>query len=239
MNTNPPYYDMRFVDGLRDDIKAMMMIQRPATVDAAWVLALVQEEAMESGKKREYTRVEPSFNMMVQRSALSLTVPPKLDKLAVASLADDKSSTKVGWASTHNDKLNALKQYWRAGGLCDRCAEKWSYGHNCSSTVQLHVIQELFSNDGCNAKTHGGDFATKTSQLCICVPEAAILGVESTMSMKSMVSIQNQSLLILLDTGSSHSLLSSKLAVNLIGLTPLQKPLTVQVANGAQIHCNS
>jgi hypothetical protein len=37
---NPLYYAMRFVDGLRDDIKLMVMIQRP-TLDTACALAMV------------------------------------------------------------------------------------------------------------------------------------------------------------------------------------------------------
>jgi hypothetical protein len=59
---NPLYYAMCFVDGLRDDIKPMVMIQRPSTFDAACALALVQEEAMESRKKQKYRCYDPSFN---------------------------------------------------------------------------------------------------------------------------------------------------------------------------------
>jgi hypothetical protein len=47
---------MRFIDGLCDDIKAMVLIQRPPTLDSAYALALVQEEAMDNGKKKEYRR---------------------------------------------------------------------------------------------------------------------------------------------------------------------------------------
>jgi hypothetical protein len=32
---------MRFVDGLRDDMKSVVMIQRPPTLDATYELALV------------------------------------------------------------------------------------------------------------------------------------------------------------------------------------------------------
>jgi hypothetical protein len=38
---NPLYYTMRFVDGLHDDIKLMVMIQRPSTLDTACALAMV------------------------------------------------------------------------------------------------------------------------------------------------------------------------------------------------------
>ncbi len=63
--TNPLYYVMHFVDGLKDDIKSMIMIQRPPTFDAACALALVLEEAMDSRKQRSYRHFEPSFNRTV------------------------------------------------------------------------------------------------------------------------------------------------------------------------------
>jgi hypothetical protein len=77
---NPLYYVMRFVDRLRDDIKLMVMIQRPSTLDIACALAMVQEEAVESSKKREGRRLEPSFNRTSHRHAYPLPVPPVVDK---------------------------------------------------------------------------------------------------------------------------------------------------------------
>jgi hypothetical protein len=70
---------MRFVDGLRDDIKSMVMIQRPSTLDSACALALVQEEVVVSGKKKDYRCYEPSSNKPVHRFAFPPPAPPKLD----------------------------------------------------------------------------------------------------------------------------------------------------------------
>jgi hypothetical protein len=48
---NSLYYAMRFIDGLRDDIKSMVMIQRPATLDSMCALALVHLEVLDFSKK--------------------------------------------------------------------------------------------------------------------------------------------------------------------------------------------
>jgi hypothetical protein len=40
-DANPLHYEICFVDGLRDDIRSMVMIQRPSTFGFACVLALV------------------------------------------------------------------------------------------------------------------------------------------------------------------------------------------------------
>jgi hypothetical protein len=42
-HANPLYFAMRFVDGLQDDIKSMVMIHHPSTLDTMCALALVQE----------------------------------------------------------------------------------------------------------------------------------------------------------------------------------------------------
>jgi hypothetical protein len=104
---NPLYYEMRFVDGLRDDIKLMVMIQRPSTLDTSCVLPMVQEEAMDANKRRDG------------------------DKQSSSNVAEDK---RLGGAHSSDDKRHALKQYHRARGLCDRCAEKWVPRHRCAPT---------------------------------------------------------------------------------------------------------
>jgi hypothetical protein len=58
---------------------------------------------------------------------------------------EDKCITEVttDCVNSTDDKMRALKQYGRARGLCDRCAEKWVYDHKCAAIVQLQAIQEF------------------------------------------------------------------------------------------------
>jgi hypothetical protein len=149
-NANPLHYATRFVDGPRDNIKLVVMIQQPSTLDTSCALALVWEEAMESGKKKEFRRYEPFSSRAVHRSAYPLLAPPKTDKLSVAAKAEDTGNTEAARASRVDDKVKALKQYRRARGMCNRCAKKWAPQHKCADPMQLHAIQEiweLFSDD--------------------------------------------------------------------------------------------
>ena len=65
-HADPLYYTMRFVDGLRDDIKSVIMVQHPTTLDTACSLALVQEEAVLSrrGSRFEATGYKGSWKNM-------------------------------------------------------------------------------------------------------------------------------------------------------------------------------
>lgn len=46
--TDHLYYTMCFIEGLKHDIKLIIMVQQPQNLDTTYVLALVQEEALDS-----------------------------------------------------------------------------------------------------------------------------------------------------------------------------------------------
>ena len=76
-NTDPLYYAMRFVDGLHADIRAAVHLQRPATLDTACMLALLQEELVEPGRRWDVRRPGPfTFAKAVPRGPLPLPLPP-------------------------------------------------------------------------------------------------------------------------------------------------------------------
>jgi hypothetical protein len=104
-DANPLYYAMHFIDGLRDDIKPVVMIQHPSTLDSACVLTLVQEKVLDWGRRKETKRYESIINRMVHRPTNSLIVPPKLDKPSGGVLADDRCNTEAARAHMADDKL--------------------------------------------------------------------------------------------------------------------------------------
>jgi hypothetical protein len=64
------------------------------------------------------------------------------------------------------------------------------------------------------------------------MPEAAMAGMESVMSMRLWESIQGEELLIL-------TFLSHRIAAKFSGVTPVVKPFSVQVANETQLMCST
>lgn len=43
-----------------------------------------------------------------------------------------------------DEKLQSLRSYRKAHGLCMRCGEKWHQGHKCAPALQLHALQEVW-----------------------------------------------------------------------------------------------
>jgi hypothetical protein len=64
-----------------------------------------------------------------------------------------------------------------------------------------------------------------------------MLGVDSSRSMKMVGLVQGPPILILIDSGSSHSFLSTSVAELLHGDVPSLHPLSVAVANGERVLC--
>jgi hypothetical protein len=108
--------------------------------------------------------------------------------------------------------------------------------------VQLHVIEELWDllsdTDAVDDQSKSEASSDETGHLCLCLSEAAITGVESSRSMRLVGTLQGFDIVILVDSGSSHSFLSSSLAPKLEGGSALPSPLQVKVANGAKVQCN-
>jgi len=76
-------------------------------------------------------------------------------------------------------------------------------------------------------------------QLFLALSLAACSGVEARSTMCFQGSVQGRDALILIDSGSSATFVSSAFASGLSGIVPLSKLIGVNVADGTSIHCDS
>jgi hypothetical protein len=134
---DPLYYTQRFIDGLRDEIKAVLLVHRPSTLDTACVLAQLQEEALVASKRlyRRYDHAPAA--KPIWPSALAVPPPPPKNVDA------DMKRYNNNPPSSAEDKFRALRASCRAQGLCYRCGAKWSRNHKCVELVQINLLQEL------------------------------------------------------------------------------------------------
>lgn len=136
-NPNPLHYTMRFIDGLREDLRAAVLIQRPSDLDTTFVLAKLQEEVSLPSKRKDIQRNDFSYPHKQDVPAML-----RADKLSSSSAKDRRAQDVVKSRST-GERWTALKAYRRAQGLCQNCAKKWSKDHICADKIQLHALQEL------------------------------------------------------------------------------------------------
>ena len=121
---HPFYFLTRFVEGLRKDIRAVVLVQRTPDLDTACALVLLQEEVAEGAFGSLPRPPEPGV-----RTTMPLPLPPTPPTRPVpAAPAADRRGIESARADTA--KLKTLRDYRRARGLCFKCGEQWARGSN-------------------------------------------------------------------------------------------------------------
>lgn len=77
------------------------------------------------------------------------------------------------------------------------------------------------------------------AQVLLAVSVAALSGKSSFNAIQFRGKVQGHSASILIDSGSSHTFVSRSFAAKLSGQSPLSQPLTVKIADGQLIQCDS
>uniref|UniRef100_A0A0A8XTC1 Uncharacterized protein n=1 Tax=Arundo donax TaxID=35708 RepID=A0A0A8XTC1_ARUDO len=139
-------------------------------------------------------------------------------------------------------RARQLKEYRRLHGLCFKCGDKFSPTHKCSSS-QLNAL-DTDNGDG------GGILSDDILDVLECnfmqlshntdafLSLNAISGTQKHRAIQLRALVQNQVILILVDSGSSHTFLNSAI-LDRIPCTPTDiTPMKVRVANGAVVPCS-
>jgi hypothetical protein len=136
--------------------------------------------------------------------------------------------------------VTALQAYCCACGLCQYCAKKYLRGHKCASTIQLQVVQELWGLFTVDSDSESGigdsDYDTQVNML---LSWEAVSSNCDADTLKFMGQIQGHTVVILIDSASSHSFINSCLSRLLAGVVAVADPIKVRVANGQVITCQS
>ncbi|WVZ80007.1 hypothetical protein U9M48_027525 [Paspalum notatum var. saurae] len=206
----------------------------------------MQEEVVEAGRRPDYRKNEgtaaSSRNYAYSNSWKSVVQSSLPARPGVnTTSAEEPKKLDNDRVKATDDKLAALRAFRRAKGLCQRCAEKWSKDHRCPTTVQLDALQEVWDlfqlSEESPSEVYEEEMAS--DQLFLTVSVAAVQGLESSRTMRFQGMLQGQAILILVDSGSSHTFLSSKMADKVVGVSPLPVPIAVQVADGGRLPCGT
>jgi hypothetical protein len=226
----------RFIDGLRDDVKSAIIIQRPPDLDTACALAILQEEVLMHMGRRDMRRTDFSnFTQSSVKSApMSLPLPPAISH-KVAGNTEDRRGNVHGTSKSDEGKLTALRAYRRAKGLCFRCGERWGHTHRCSTSVPLHLVEEMWElaieGEEVVEETEGNT-VEPAGENVLAISLDAVSGGEGNKTIRLWASIHCQQVLVLVDSGSSASFLGSHLLGVMPGIQLLTRPVQVKVADG-------
>ena len=104
----------RFIDGLREDIRTVVMIQKPIDLDTASSLALLQEELTTTTPRRETKRADMTLTFKPQVKyavSASSSAPSSTQKAPQFSSPDEKKHIDSLKLNSTAEILNAIKSY--------------------------------------------------------------------------------------------------------------------------------
>ena len=140
---NSRWFISHFVHGLREDLRAAVRLQHPASVTRAAALARIQEEETEN----RHTRVW---------FAPPIKHPTAPSTIAAPGPSDVNRTEGVRRAGDDYTRERQLRDFRQANGLCFRCGDKYNPHHKCKPPVQLLRIElgdfgEVLSDDTVHA----------------------------------------------------------------------------------------
>ena len=120
-----------------------------------------------------------------------------------------------------------------------KCGEKWGRNHKCPDKVALHVLEEfieLFSDDSMPEQNTSD--SSDEDEAVFALSQSAAVGVSGKKTIKLHGIVKDQELLILIDSGSTCTFISTKTATALNCVLMSAPPIQVAVANGDKLQSN-
>jgi hypothetical protein len=209
------FFASQFVNGLKEDLKYTVQAQVPNTIERVVLLAKIQQKIVERGKGK-LTKQGGGYKTGGNG--------PKMDG-------------KQPTLSSNLWRERQLRNYRRAIGLCFFCGDKFEPAHIelCPKRqkAQVHALaindlDQTLSEETLNQLVVEDTLSEELCNLSL----NAISGTENADCIKIRSWVRNKVMLILMDSGSSHSFVSSNF-VHIAGLpTVPTNPRTVQLPNG-------
>jgi hypothetical protein len=208
---NPTYDDtflvVRFLNGLKEEIRAPIALHRPKDVDTASALALLQEEELEARRRHSSGRSE-----IKDFGKLNSKVFSAGDKSKAATKREEVKASLV------DDKWAALKSFRKANGVCFTCGEKWGKGHKCPTHVSINVIQEFMELLDSDSEGNSSESDSVGDDLCALTTNPTQESHQLCQSPKKRKTMRvrgfiwKQELLILLDSGSARTFITPEVS---------------------------
>lgn len=210
----------QYILGLKEELQGPVESQLPQTVTMAATLAGVHEGVFERQKKMGKTIVprSPAYT------------PFRRDTNSAMSASDV-------W------KAQQLKEYRRANNPCFKCNAPFVPGHRCAQPAAAAQLKAMENVDTPEVLTDAMLTAiTELEQGWVSdgmyLSIHAMSGTSKGQSIQIQVLMGDQTLIFLIDSGSSHSFIHSSMVARLKLPAQEVKPLLVKIADNSVMKCS-
>ncbi|KAF5450607.1 hypothetical protein F2P56_030941, partial [Juglans regia] len=219
-----------FLSGLRDEIRLPVRMLHPQSLNTAFGLAKIQEEYITSTRSNNRPHFPcHSAPNEVNHSLLGNSIR----KEGNSGPKPTTFKTSVPFQKLTPAEMKAKREK----GICYFCEDKWQPGHKCNKAkfFEMAGLEWLQDSEKEEAGPQESQETNEPVEVETEVPEIsfhAIAGCISPRTMRVHGKIKNCSVIVLVDTGSTHNFLDPMIARK-VGLAVKQGgQITVRVANG-------
>ncbi|XP_073358167.1 uncharacterized protein [Aegilops tauschii subsp. strangulata] len=228
---------------MKDELRAAVRLQAPNSITRATVFARIQEEELDIQHPR-LRPVSAGRPPLVASLLLALGRPPPAPVLPNTAAPSQRVVPTLKPAADDFGRERQLCDYRRQHGLCFRCGDKYSRDHQCKRSTQLLTIKvgdhgEVLSNEAVRALQLLDEPDATADPVCCLLSAHAVEGTETAETIRLQATVGTQTILVLVDSGSTHSFVNSSFAAGIGAATSTISPISVRVANGQRLHCTA
>lgn len=237
------FFVTQFLLGLKDELRAAVRLQAPNSITRATVFARIQEEELDIQRPR-LRSMSTGRSPPLPGVCPSMARPPPAPVLPPAPAPTQRVAPAPKPAADDFGRERQLRDFRRQHGLCFRCGDKYSRDHQCKRSAQLLTIEvgdhgEVLSDEAVHALQLLDEPEGNIDATCCLLSAHAVEGTETAETIRLRASVGNQTMLLLVDSGSTHSFVNSSFAARIGAPTISIAPLAVRVANGQKLRCTA
>ncbi|XP_071902780.1 uncharacterized protein [Coffea arabica] len=228
------YFVSSYLSGLQEELKALVKMHKPQTLQEAFEVAKWKEKALEVifKKSRASNRLFPPTRMSSSRE-ISTHRPP----VTKATTVSEEDSTKQGNMSQPYKRITPTDfQYRKDNYLCFKCGAKFRPGHMCKDKgVHMIIATDLEDRVDEEEVIEYMDSGNKPE---VELSLHSLIGNLLSSTIKLLGKVRDSEISILLDGGSSNCFLKKSVAQRWQELVRQHKPFKVRIANGQELCCS-
>lgn len=227
----PPFLLSCFISGLSLEIRREVQALQPITLTQATTLAKLQEEKIDD-RKRGYKGKTP-FHSSPTNPTSTTTTSTTTTAQPLSLPSSTPPNPKVHFRNLSPDEMAARREK----GLCYNCDEKWHASHKCKGRF-FFIIADDDDDDAMSIPPPIESPPPEPSDdSAVQISFNALSGTPAPESLRLFGSIAKTRVTVLIDGGSTHNFIQTRLAKFLALPTLQSRALQVMVGNGTLLEC--
>ncbi|XP_058742588.1 uncharacterized protein LOC131615102 [Vicia villosa] len=226
-----------FISGLHMEIQNELAIHKPTSISQAIGLAKLIESKLKESKQK-FTKPFSTFQKPSPTPPTTQNFKPHPSS-AQPNLTTQKSPNQQQPKFPIRKLTQAQLQERRAQGLCFNCDEKFITGHRCSTNRFFILLadEEGVSVEPENLNLEEAPMEADFSDTYFQLSPQALTGHYHPQTLKFKGKIHGLTVMVLVDTGSTHNIMQPRIAQHLnLPTTPINQ-FSVMVGNGSHLQC--